>query len=218
MRKIWRRQDVYLMGLMTGEVLLGLVLEHALVNEKVALTIIGALIAIFVFANVIWFKRSLLATDWHRLKQQRGQAMIGVVVVLIGFAVSQWLASTLVPGAAAAQSPIVIRMASIIGFVTAVLAPFTEEVIFRYELFFQFRRQSRIVQVLMALISAGLFGTVHAISGDGLSSIISLAIVGLVLVGVYAWTKNIWISLLGHLVWNVALALPLLISLFLPVA
>lgn len=63
MGKIWRGQDIYLMGLMAAEVLLGLLLEHVLANEKVALTIIGALIAIFVFANAVWFKRDLLATD-----------------------------------------------------------------------------------------------------------------------------------------------------------
>lgn len=87
---------------------------------------------------------------------------------------------------------------------TPVLAPITEEVIFRHVLFYSFR-EKRFLCALMCLVSAFLFGAIHYNNfGGNLLLTVPYMVVALLYNLVYHFTGNIWYTITIHTVFNFA--------------
>lgn len=87
---------------------------------------------------------------------------------------------------------------------TPVLAPVTEEVVFRHVLFYKFR--ARISwRSIMCLVSSFLFGAVHLGNfGGNLWLTVPYMVIGLLYNLIYYFSKNIWTSITIHLFFNFA--------------
>lgn len=101
---------------------------------------------------------------------------------------------------------------------TPVLAPVTEEVVFRHVLFYSFR-EKRFLYVLMCFVSAFLFGAIHYNNfGGNLLLTVPYMVVALLYNLVYHFTGNIWYTIVIHTAFNFmqsvipALQLPFLAS------
>lgn len=90
----------------------------------------------------------------------------------------------------------------ILSLVPASLVPVTEEIIFRYELSYRFR-EKKSIYIIMTIVSAILFGLIHYKNYNGnLMLVLPLIISGLFLSIVYSFSKNIWVPILGHILYN----------------
>ena len=92
----------------------------------------------------------------------------------------------------------------LIAVATPILAPLTEEIIFRHVLFYKFK-DNLILQILMCLVSAFLFGAIHINNfGGNLFLTIPYMAVAFVYNAIYYFTKNIWITITIHFLFNFA--------------
>lgn len=88
-----------------------------------------------------------------------------------------------------------------------ILAPVTEEIVFRHVLFYKFRENAAL-RILMCLFSASLFGAVHLGSFSGqLLLTIPYMVIALLYNLIYYFTKNIWATTTIHLMFNFAQSL-----------
>jgi membrane protease YdiL (CAAX protease family) len=93
------------------------------------------------------------------------------------------------------------------GTMLPLLAPFLEEIVFRYVLFFKFIKYKFIAPILF-IISSILFWVVHFNNFDGnLFLTIPFMVTGAYFALIYYFTKNIWYSISVHFISNFALSL-----------
>ena len=90
----------------------------------------------------------------------------------------------------------------LVASLTALMAPFTEELIFRHALFYQWKNRG-IVTLLMFLVSSILFGLVHwnNFKGD-ISQMIPYMVVGAWFAVIYYKSKNIWQNIATHFLFD----------------
>lgn len=100
----------------------------------------------------------------------------------------------------------------LIAAATPILAPLTEEVVFRHVLFYKFKNKLPL-RVIMCLFSAFLFGAIHISNfGGELFLTVPYMVVGLVYNLIYYFSKNIWASITVHFMFNaVQSVIPVLI-------
>ncbi|AEV95784.1 CPBP family intramembrane glutamic endopeptidase [Pediococcus claussenii] len=213
----WNKSDYIILSLLPIEILIGLFKPQFLKDRPLLLSIIGFAVAVIAFIVVLGVRGKFLKEEWVKFREHLGRNLLYVILVIAVFELVQEVVNkaftpgsvSLVPG-----SP-EFRFAVLLSFFVPLMAPFTEEVVFRYELFYKFVKSGRGTFILMAVVSSLLFGLAHFISGDQLSSMIALGITGLALTGIYYKTKNIWVTLLGHFIWNFLFAIPTLAVVFL---
>lgn len=212
----WNKSDYIILSLLPIEILIGLFKPHFLTERPLLAAIIGFVVAVVVFITVLWVRGKFLRDEWAKFREHTGRNLLYVVLVVAVFGLVQQVvnsvftpgAVSLVPGSAG------FRFAVLLSFFVPLMAPFTEEVVFRYELFYKFVKSGKGILILMAIVSSLLFGLAHFISGDQLASLVALGITGLALAGIYYMTKNIWVTLLGHFIWNFLFAVPTLAVVF----
>lgn len=180
---------------------------------------VGFFIAINLYKDV-------LKADWQKFKEH---FLRNIAFAFLGVIISYVLLSLVRSGLKATLSvgevqkdllSISTSTASlgVIGSLTALMAPFTEEIIFRHALFYQWRNRG-IITALMFLISSILFGLVHWNNFHGdLTQMIPYMVVGAWFALIYFKSKNIWQNIATHFLFDflqVAAAVMMLIVSFL---
>jgi len=160
---------------------------------------VGFIIAINLYKDV-------LKADWKKFKKHLLRnvffALLGVIVSYIILSlVRSGLKVTLSLGAAHNDLLSISTNTASLGFVgslTAVMAPFTEEIIFRHALFYQWRNRG-IMTILMFLLSSILFGLAHWNNFNGdIFKMIPYMMVGAWFALIYYKSKNIWQNITTH--------------------
>lgn len=159
------------------------------------------------FCGAIWLYRSVLRTDWREFKKHWFvnfiKAVGGVIasyaiLLVVRSLLKPWLSSSGVPDVLSMQTATVTLIASL----TVLMAPFTEEIIFRHALFYQWRNRG-VLTWLMFVLSAILFGLVHWNNFDGnIVAMIPYMAVGAWYALIYYWSRNIWQNILTHFLFD----------------
>ncbi|MFC4771997.1 CPBP family intramembrane glutamic endopeptidase [Enterococcus hermanniensis] len=164
----------------------------------VVLFFVGFCVAIYLYYDVLKkdgqiFKQHL----WRNLLL----AVLGVLFSYIILAlVRQGLSLLQVSSPDPETSLLSIQTASLglVGSLTALMAPFSEEIIFRHVLFYQWRNRG-IVTWLMFILSSVLFGLAHWNNFDGqLIQMIPYMFIGAWFALIYYFSKNIWQNIMTH--------------------
>ncbi len=85
---------------------------------------------------------------------------------------------------------------AIIAFSAVIIAPLFEEIFFRGFMYQAFRKTMRLWPA--AILTSVVFGIAHIEP----SIIIPIALVGMILLGIYRWTGNLWSSIITHAGYN----------------
>ncbi len=85
---------------------------------------------------------------------------------------------------------------AIIAFSAVVIAPLFEEIFFRGFMYQAFRKTMRLWPA--AILTSFVFGIAHIDP----AVIIPIALVGMILLGIYRWTGNLWSSIITHAGYN----------------
>lgn len=160
---------------------------------------IGFLVAILLYKDV-------LKRDWPRFKQHLWRnlifAVLGVVAAHLLISITRsglnlFLSASLSPETLlsfAVSAPAL----GFLGSLTALMAPFTEEIIFRHALFYQWRNRG-LTTWLMFILSSVLFGLVHWNNFNGdLLQMIPYMFVGTGFALIYYKSQNIWQNIMTH--------------------
>lgn len=90
----------------------------------------------------------------------------------------------------------------LIGTIPILLAPFTEEIVFRHALFFQFKGRKWLTG-FMFVLSAIAFGLAHWNNFSGhIIAMIPYMVVGAWFALLYWWSKNIWQNIATHFLFD----------------
>ena len=85
---------------------------------------------------------------------------------------------------------------AIITFSAVVIAPLVEEIFFRGFMYQAFRKSMSVWPA--AILASLVFGIAHIDS----AIIIPIALIGMILLGIYRWTGNLWSSIITHAGYN----------------
>lgn len=179
---------------------------------------IGFLIALYLYKEV-------LKQDWLRFKQHLSRnLLLALLGVIASYVILSLVRSGLKPFSTAAVGQLdMLSIAvatpgiSLLASLTALMAPFTEEIIFRHALFYQWKNRG-IVTWLMFLLSAILFGLVHWNNFHGdIVQMIPYMFVGAWFALIYYKAQNIWQAIMTHFFFDflqvLAAAVMLIVSL-----
>ncbi|WP_170999544.1 CPBP family intramembrane glutamic endopeptidase [Paucilactobacillus kaifaensis] len=192
------------------EILLGTQLIK-LVNGQLAKSIIMDLVFLIGFLAAIWMYRDVLKTDWRQFKHHWFIKLLlaigGVVIsyaILIGVRVLiRSLGLNISVGNSIDLLSIQSATVSLIASLTVLMAPFTEEIIFRHALFYQWKKRGALTWI-MFIISAILFGLAHWNNFDGnVIAMMPYMVVGAWYALIYYFSKNIWQNILTHFLFDI---------------
>jgi len=93
-----------------------------------------------------------------------------------------------------ANSPVLLLL-----ILAIIIAPITEEIVFRYGIYGTLRRSTTIVA--SAIISAIIFGAIHFT----FEALFYGSVIGIVFALLYEYTRNIKTSIVGHMTYNVSI-------------
>jgi CAAX amino terminal protease family. len=168
--------------------------------------IFGDILFFIGFAIAVSLYKEVLKADWKKFKVHLIRniffALLGVIIsYLILSIVRMGLKVTLVAGGENDNLlSISTNMASlgVVGSITSIMAPFTEEIIFRHALFYQWCNRG-FVTFLMFLLSSALFGLAHWNNFNGdIFKMIPYMVVGAWFAIIYYKSKNIWQNIMTH--------------------
>lgn len=118
-----------------------------------------------------------------------------LVIVYVQFV--DWLGiDFLIPGDPFESWDIDLISFAIIAFSAVVIAPLFEEIFFRGFMYQAFRKTMRLWPAV--ILTSLVFGLAHIDP----AIIIPIALVGMILLGIYRWTGNLWSSIITHAGYN----------------
>ncbi|WPC22254.1 CPBP family intramembrane metalloprotease [Pediococcus inopinatus] len=181
-----------------------------LVSGQIAKAAIMDLIFFLGFIAAIWLYHDVLSTDWKQFKHRwffKFLLAIGGVVVsyLILIGARLLLKSVGLADGANTTDLLSIQSATLglVGSLTVLMAPFTEEIIFRHALFYQWKNRG-LLTWLMFIVSAILFGLGHWNNFDGnVIAMIPYMLVGAWYALIYYFSHNIWQNILTHFLFDI---------------
>ncbi len=167
----------------------------------------------------VWFF-ALRSPDsrWDRLGFRRIKpisttiiAMFGIVsayaAVLAYTELVEWLGiEILIPGPVPAEWAGDGVAIAIFAISAVCIAPFVEEIFFRGFIYQGLRRTMAVLPA--ALLTSIFFGIAHIDP----SIIIPVAVVGMILLGIYRWTNNLWSSIITHSGYNAVMVVGLAVE------
>ncbi len=158
---------------------------------------------------IVMLFRDLLADNWRRFRKRLWLKLLicvglaaGMTFVLSGVRTLAGIAqSAEVMDAVTGGLPFGLFL---LAAFTPVLAPVTEEIVFRHVLFYKFKEKIW-PWALMCLVSAFLFGAVHLNNfGGNLLLTVPYMAIGCVYNLLYYFSRNVWIPITVHLIYNFA--------------
>ena len=170
-------------------------------------------LAFVVFLVVVWMFRDVLGSNWRLYREHivRNIAldvvlMIAVyaVLALVRIGMKAVMGSSAAGGAADMLSFQAVTTAGIglFGSLTVLMAPFTEELVFRHVLFYQWRGH-RIVTFLMFFVSSIAFGLVHWNNFNGdVTQMVPYMVIGGFFALIYYFSRNIWQNIITHFLFD----------------
>ena len=206
----WKLRDTLALLVIPLELLIGWLLsitalaENAMLAACVPFVLKGISLAL-----VILMFRHLLAESWWHFKKRLWLKLLicvglaaGMTFVLSGVRTLAGIAqSAEVMDAVTGGLPFGLFL---LAAFTPVLAPVTEEIVFRHVLFYKFKERKALC-ALMCIGSAFLFGAIHYNNFDGnLLLTVPYMVIACIYNLLYLFTKNIWTSTMTHLIFNFA--------------
>lgn len=161
------------------------------------------------FSVAIYLYRDVLVTDWRQFKRHLGRGILIAIAGFLGSYLVLLLARLVLKPfttSVAASGFDVLSVQStglaLVASLTTLMAPFTEEIIFRHALFYQWQRRG-IVTWLMLIISSVAFGLVHWNNFNGdVMAMIPYMCVGAFYGLIYYFSRNIWQNILTHFLFD----------------
>ena len=213
----WTWKDTAVLFIVPVELGLGWLLNHSAVSDNKFIVVILSFCIFFAgFLTAVLMKKEKLKADFKVFKQEKAKniiiAIIGAIVLalitvsgralLVGKASGVGLEASL---SLSTMKEMIIP--TLLGSIIPVLAPFTEEIIFRYELFYRWRN-NRLLLPIMWIVSSVLFGLVHYNNYAGTPiMMVPLMVAGFLTAGLYYWRKTIWVNIFAHFIYNSVLSL-----------
>ena len=203
------------------ELLIGAHLFRLSKNPKVTLLASTALVLIGTLL-MIWLFHDFLKEQWHHYRQKLFLRLLVSIILVVGAFLILQVARRMLPSellqlrtptgdSLQILSPSWTVLAAVIPFI----APFTEELTFRYLLLGQF--SSKTWRMMMFFVQSILFGLIHWNNFNGnVYAMIPYMVLGLYFGGIYLLSGNIWSSIIVHWMLNTMNSmLPALLLLFL---
>ncbi|MDP9697481.1 type II CAAX endopeptidase family protein [Paenibacillus cucumis (ex Kampfer et al. 2016)] len=203
----WNKKDFIGVSIIPIEILLGTVLGQFSLEKNQLLGITLSL-GIFLtgFLVMIWLYKDFLSSQWKHYKQNKLwiKLFFNALLVLGAFGILSLTRSLMdkplsVNDTYSLSNAMVSMM--LIGSIQPFIAPFAEELTFRYLLFGKFN--STLLKLLMFFVSSILFGLIHInnFNGDWIQTI-PYMIIGAYFAVIYLVYKNIWSNIIVHWIFN----------------
>ena len=219
----WKLRDTIALLVIPLELTLGWLLSMTpLVENPMLAACVPFLLKAISLSVIILLYRKLLADSWGDFKKRIWLKLL----ICAGLAVCMTFVLSGVRGLVGiTQSAGVMESVTgglpfglfLLASFTPVLAPVTEEIVFRHVLFYKFKDQTALC-VLMCIGSAFLFGAIHYNNfGGSLMLTVPYMAIACAYNLLYLFTKNIWTSTVTHLIFNFsqsvipALMIPLIV-------
>ncbi len=179
-------------------------------HSKMVQVIIVDVIFFLGFLVAIWLFKDVLKRDWQSFKPHfwRGFLLaLGAVVItymilpIVRMGLNLFIHSSSATGSIDVLSVQTAGLA-LVASLTTLMAPFTEEIVFRHAWFYQWRNRG-IVTWLMLILSSVMFGLFHWNNFNGdVTQMIPYMVVGAWFGLIYYWSKNIWQNILTHFLFD----------------
>lgn len=204
----WRVKDTIALLVIPLELILGTLLIKTVAGQNLITgALVPLLLKIISLLIIIFLYKELLREHWVIFKKRLWLKLLfcGVGAAAMYFVLSgtRWVIG--IPQSAQVLQEVTGGLpygVFLLASVTPLLAPVTEEIIFRHVLFYKFK-DSLPLRILMFFVSAFLFGAIHINNfGGNLWLTIPYMVVALVYNVIYYFTKNIWFSITIHLIFN----------------
>lgn len=204
----WKKRDTLGLLVIPLEMGLGYFLVSVLSGSSmVVLSLIPFCLKLLSLILIIFLYRDLLAESWSRFTKR---LWLKLILCIAAAAAMYFVLSGVRSLVGIAQSAGILESVTgglpygiflLVSF-TPVLAPITEEIVFRHILFYKFKERMA-WRVVMCLVSAFLFGAVHLANfGGNLLLTVPYMVVALTYNLVYYFSKNIWTSITIHMIFN----------------
>lgn len=172
--------------------------------------LLSTLVFLAGFIVAISLYHDVLAAEWQIFKRRWFiKLLLAVGGVIVSYAILAGarfvLTSTGLAASTNSADLLSIQSATVglVGSLTVLMAPFSEEIIFRHVLFYQWKNRG-IFTWLMFIISSVLFGLAHWNNFDGnVIAMIPYMLVGAWYALIYFFSKNIWQNILTHFLFDV---------------
>ena len=158
------------------------------------------------FIMITYLFKDFLKKQWQEYRKKLWKNVLINIVLISGIylilkATRLILPSTLSVDAIGDTMTYTTLLMGLIGSIQPFLAPFVEEIVFRYLLFESIN--NKVIKALMFFISSIMFGLIHInnFGGDWLLTV-PYMFVGAYLALIYYFTKNIWNSIIVHWIFN----------------
>lgn len=171
----------------------------------------GAWFIVIFFFDLHHFK-DLLSTDWQSFKAAKGKMIVSIICLMLILEVAViWSSQAfrfLVPTATSLNTyPLPTNtlagvLTSIFSGIVNLMVALVEEIAYRYVGMFRYRKAG-IWLIIMLLLSSILFGFSHFYNFNGsFIATVPYMLAGLILGLAYLLTRNIWVPIIGHMLFN----------------
>ncbi|KRM11626.1 CPBP family glutamic-type intramembrane protease [Paucilactobacillus suebicus] len=190
---------------------LELALGAVLINpgqSKAAKAVIAVGMAFIVFLVAIFMYKDVLKRDWVEYKRHLirnfflnilGVILAYVILAVVRIGMRSVLGASAMPNDSMTMLSIQTAAVTTFASLTVLMAPFTEEIIFRHVLFCQWRNRNGLLTVVMLFVSSIAFGLVHWNNFNGdVTQMVPYMVIGAFFALIYYFTKNIWQNIMTH--------------------
>lgn len=174
---------------------------------NVTITII---IYVIGFIVALYYSYPILKNDWKEFKKQKWYKYLFItasfILMLIILKIVRYALTSIIPSQSITEDIDSINKSLpfymiFMGSLPALLAPFFEELAFRNNLFYQLKN-NLFISVVMAIISSILFGAIHYYNFNSFTATIPYMFIGLFFCMIYAFKRNIYYTIIPHLLLN----------------
>ncbi|MCY9807107.1 type II CAAX endopeptidase family protein [Lentilactobacillus senioris] len=181
----------------------------SLASNNLAKALVGDGIFLTVFLVLIWMYRDILKADWKLYRQHIWRnlflALLALIITKLVLDAVRWEISQMgmaVNSGIIMPASVSVNNIQIISSLTPFLAPFSEEIVFRGTLFYQWTN-SKVLGLIMFIISSIAFGLAHWNNfGGQIILMVPYMFMGAFYAFIYWRSNNIWHSIMAHILFD----------------
>lgn len=184
------------------------------VHGQVLKATISSGFSLIAFLIAIYLFKDLLVSEWHGYRKHiwrnLGLSLIGTILCFVILSGVRMLMSSMNLAAPAngvdvlSIQTIQTQAVGLYATIPVLLAPWTEELVFRHAIFYQFKSKGKLIFWTLFIVQAVLFGLVHWFNFNGhVIQTIPYMAVGAWFGLIYVWGKNIWFNIFSHFFFDV---------------